>query len=286
MRKRRFKTQADIDNYVRQGYGQGEGASYMPWIRIQDVSSRGKSRETRGIKTGRIYHTLSNLEYGYLLLLEFSDEVVDIREQFPVFPTATSKRIAAELGIRYPVYKNTQVPFVMTADFLVTLRNPDGTRRLAIRTCKYEEELLPQPELARTIEKLDLEKAIWRANGHSDWKLVTDRVITNTLVDNLDWIHKRAVIARELQQPELQKRFLDGLDYFDGTDRTLSSVLRSIAKGIHVPYTDAVSMFKNLVWHKVITLDIANTRLDLSETLPSLRLNAHSTVVHLERTAA
>jgi hypothetical protein len=286
MRKRRFKTQADIDNYVRQGYGHGEGATYMPWVRIQDVSSRGKSRNTRGIKTGRIHHTLSNLEYGYLLLLEFSDEVVDIREQFPIFPTGAAKRIAAELGIRFPVYASTQVPFVMTSDFRITLRNPDGTRHTAIRTCKYEHELLPHPDLTRTIEKLELEKAVLLAEGYSDWKLVTDRAINHTLIDNLDWLHKRATIESGLRQPDLQQRFLDGLDHFDGTERTLSSVIRSVAKGIHVGYTDAVSMFKNLVWHKAITLDIANTRLDLYEALPKLRLNDQASGAQPHRRAA
>jgi hypothetical protein len=72
-------------------------------VSLQLPDDTGGARNTLGIKTGRIHHTLSNLEYGYLLLLEFSDEVVDIREQFPIFPTSAAKRIAAKLGIRYPV---------------------------------------------------------------------------------------------------------------------------------------------------------------------------------------
>lgn len=163
MRRRRFKTEADIIRYVKEGYGQGEGSSYKPWLRVQDVSSLGRSRKTPGIKSGRLHHTLSDLEYHYLLLLEFSDEVIDIREQFPLLATTTARDIAAEMGIRYPMYVGTQVPFVLTSDFCVTLQNPDGRKSLAIRTCKYESELADPKKGPRAIEKLELERAIWAA---------------------------------------------------------------------------------------------------------------------------
>jgi hypothetical protein len=73
MRARRFKTQNDIDMYVAQGYGQGLGADYRPWLRVQDVPSRGRSRKVHGVKTGRVHHLLSDLEYTYLVVLEFSE---------------------------------------------------------------------------------------------------------------------------------------------------------------------------------------------------------------------
>jgi len=142
MGKRIFKTNADIARHIKAGFGQGEGVSYKPWVRVQDIPSTGRSRKVPGIKSGRLHHTLSDLEYHYLLLLEFSDEVVDIREQFPLFPKARSRDIAAEMGIRYPMYVGTQLPYVMTSDFLVTVQDsPGDKKRLTVRTCKYEREL-------------------------------------------------------------------------------------------------------------------------------------------------
>jgi hypothetical protein len=64
---------------VAQGYGLGLGAEYKPWLRVRDVPSRGRSRRVRGIKTGGIHRVLSDLEYAYLVILEFSERVVDIR---------------------------------------------------------------------------------------------------------------------------------------------------------------------------------------------------------------
>jgi hypothetical protein len=84
MRGRRFETQNDIDRYVAQGYVRGSGADYKPWLRVQDVPSRGRSRKFKGLKTGRVRHVLSDLEYAYLVVLEFSELVIDIREQFPL----------------------------------------------------------------------------------------------------------------------------------------------------------------------------------------------------------
>jgi len=57
LRGRSFKTQSDIDR--------------------QDVPSHGRSRKVLGVKTDRLHHLLSDLEYGYLLVSEFSPDVVD-----------------------------------------------------------------------------------------------------------------------------------------------------------------------------------------------------------------
>jgi len=104
VRGRRFKTQADIDRYIAQGYGQGEGVTYKPWLRVQDVPSNGRSRKVLGIKTGRQHHLLSDLEFGYLLVLEFSEQVIDIREAFPIFRQNTPERSAYSSAFNIPVF--------------------------------------------------------------------------------------------------------------------------------------------------------------------------------------
>jgi hypothetical protein len=85
MRGRKFKTQADVDRSITQGYGRGEGENYLPWFRVQDIPSRGRSRKVHGVKTNRVHHLVSDLEFSYHLVLEFSENVIDIREQYPLF---------------------------------------------------------------------------------------------------------------------------------------------------------------------------------------------------------
>lgn len=41
--RRRFKSEADIARFIEDRYGQGEGFSYKPWFRVQNVSLRWSS---------------------------------------------------------------------------------------------------------------------------------------------------------------------------------------------------------------------------------------------------
>jgi hypothetical protein len=270
VRARQFKTQADLDRHVAKGYGAGEGDNYLPWLRIQDVSSRGRSRKVQGTKVNRTHHLLSDFEFWYLLLLEFSEQVVDIREQFPLFPTPEAQQIAASLGIIYPRYPSTAVPFVMTTDFVVTLVDAAGNRTTAPRTLKYEDEFAGTKELQRRLEKFELEKAIWASKGESDWKIVTPGMIGPVAVSNLQWLRKGARPERHLTHPDLHRNFLDHMGYFYSRERTLSAVIRAAAAAIRLPYADGVLLFKHLVWQKAIVVNIREDEMKLTDPCPVL----------------
>ena len=109
LRGRRFSTEADIERHISNGFGRGTGASYKPWLRVQDVPSTGHSRKVSGVKIERTFHLLSNLEYGYFLVSEFSEDVVDIREQYPLLPRGTAQSM--------PVRSAFGIPFILKALF-------------------------------------------------------------------------------------------------------------------------------------------------------------------------
>jgi hypothetical protein len=48
---------ATIARLLKQGRGSGEGATYQPWLRVQDVPSRGLSSRVRGWKTKMLLRT-------------------------------------------------------------------------------------------------------------------------------------------------------------------------------------------------------------------------------------
>jgi len=268
VRGRRFKTQADIDRYIAQGYGQGEGVTYKPWLRVQDVPSNGRSRKVLGIKTGRQHHLLSDLEFGYLLVLEFSEQVIDIREAFPIFPTEHAREISVQLGIQYPRFPGTNLLYVMSTDFLVTLQASDGSRRLAARTVKYERAFQQSNDLKRTVEKLELEKAIHSAQGIEDWKLVTETTIGSTLMANLIWLRKGKSVERHLLHTTVQLQFMDAVEYHARPGRALQSVIRAAASSTHIPFADGTMLFKHLVLQKVIRFDITDHELSLTGPSP------------------
>lgn len=271
LRGRSFKTQSDIDRHIEKGFGQGSQELYVPWLRVQDVPSHGRSRKVQGVKVDRIHHLLSDLEYGYLLVADFSPEVLDIREQYPILPVSTVQSIAHALNIRYPVYLGTKVPFVMTTDFLLTIRQPDGSTRLAARTLKYTESLKPSKGLERTLEKFQIERAYWSGRG-VDWNIVTEKDLPTTLIQNLDWLRKSATLQRHFQQRPLTESFLEELTRVREYQWPLDRVLRHIAGALFIPYTDAKAIFMHLVWHKHIVLDLTAERLSMKSTLPAIKV--------------
>lgn len=271
LRGRSFKTQSDIDRHIEKGFGQGSQELYVPWLRVQDVPSHGRSRKVHGVKVDRLHHLLSDLEYGYLLVAEFSPEVLDIREQFPLLPVPTLQSIAHALSIRYPDYPGTKVPFVMTTDFLLTIKQPDGSTRLAARTIKYTESLKPSKGLERTLEKFQIERAYWNDRG-VDWNIVTEKDLPTPLIQNLDWLRKSATLQRHLQQRPLIESFLEEIIRVREYPWSLERALRHISGVLFIPYADAKAMFMHLVWHKQILLDLTAERLSVNSAVPAFRV--------------
>ncbi|WP_345315387.1 TnsA endonuclease N-terminal domain-containing protein [Ferrimonas gelatinilytica] len=153
---------SDYQRALKKKFGLGERCEYMPWLRVQDVNSCGNSGKIEGLKFGRTHHTLSEHESCLFYIAEFSDSIIDIREQFPLLPLDLSVKIAQTLGVDHPV--NPQSPGkeinVMTTDFLLTRTDGTTTWYEAV-SVKPEDKLKDQ----RTAEKLDIERTWWQLQG-------------------------------------------------------------------------------------------------------------------------
>jgi len=171
-----------IDRRLKEGRGQGRGAEYKPYLRVQDVPSQGLATRVGGWKTGREHHFMSCLECDYFYLLEWSSAVVDIREQYPLDLDETLA-IASDLGIRHPTDPHTREPVVMTSDFVNTVRQSIGAIEHA-RTLKYTKDL----GSPRVMEKFEIERLYWASRG-VDWGIVTEREIDPALAKNIRWLH-------------------------------------------------------------------------------------------------
>lgn len=183
------KRTTPIDKKVKDGHGQGIGVDYKPWLVIQDVSSLGRSTRLKGIKIPRQYEFLSDLERNYFYLLEYSDLVVDIREQFPLLPIEETLIIAEELGIKHPTHPQTKEPIVMTTDFVVTKLEQGQPVNLA-RTLKYKDDLMDK----RVIEKFEVEREYWERKG-IDWGIVTELEVPKEMALNISFVHSYADLS-------------------------------------------------------------------------------------------
>src|SRR5699024_11166945 len=139
---------------------------YQPWLKIQDVSSLGRSTRLKGIKTGRQHEFLSDLERIYFYLTEFSDAVLDIREQFPLLPQEETIVIAEELGIKHPSKLKTGDRIVMSTELLLTVDKGQRVFEVA-HTIKMKDKLLEE----RVLEKFEIELVYCEPRGIS-WGII------------------------------------------------------------------------------------------------------------------
>jgi hypothetical protein len=168
-------------NRIKNGYGQGVGKDYKPFIQAHDnkVASEGWLTRHLGWKTQRIHHTLSEHERRYLYYLEWLDEVVDIREQFPLLPQKRTEEIAAQLGIKHPHVDGQ--PVIMTTDFVITLQTREGLV-IVVRTVKPASKLT-----SRTLELFEIERRYFAEQG-IDWGIILDNKLPKILIKNVEWI--------------------------------------------------------------------------------------------------
>jgi hypothetical protein len=77
-------TEDKYQRFLNEGRGQGTGADYKPWLTINDYPSMGRVSRVLGWKTGRVHHLFTDIQTRYFYLLDWSDQVTDIRECFPL----------------------------------------------------------------------------------------------------------------------------------------------------------------------------------------------------------
>lgn len=186
-KRNRNITAAKIDNMIKEGRGHGHGSDYLPWLTIRDVPSQGLSTRVAGWKTGRVHHFLSQVDLDYFYILDWSDVVLDIREQYPL-PLEATQEIAEKLGIKHPVDPKTREAVVMTSDFLIDVQ-VNHRVELKARAIKSANELSSK----RKIEKLEVERTYWKEQG-VDWGIVIENEIPEAFVKNVKWVHS----ARDL----------------------------------------------------------------------------------------
>jgi|CXWL01.1.fsa_nt_gi hypothetical protein len=160
--------------------GKGQLQDYMPHDQVGDVPSQGASRRVLGWKTGREHHTLSTHESRYFYICEWSRNVIDIREQYPLPLTATLA-IAQQLGIRHPYARGQNQ--IMATDFLVTAL-------IEGRSVEFARYIKPAAALEddRALEKAEIER-MFHASEKRDWGIVTEHEIPAILADNIKFIH-------------------------------------------------------------------------------------------------
>ncbi|OOM82429.1 transposon Tn7 transposition protein TnsA [Clostridium puniceum] len=260
----------EIEKMLKEGSGNGIGKDYIPWIRIQDVASTGRVTRVKGIKTGRQHELLSDMERNYFYLLEFSNEVVDIREQYPLLPLEDTLAIAMELGITHPKDPKTNEPIVMTTDFLVTVEN-NGEYLEVARTIKTKDDLLNK----RIMEKFEIERMYWRKK-EIDWGIVTENEIDRIIAHNISFIQGYKDISaidcfEAIDDQELKDFIYEFMKRIVDDKRSVRKICSEFDSDMELEKGSGLSIFKYLVINKIIKIDITQG-IDVNKHIPIISI--------------
>ncbi|MFZ3422743.1 TnsA endonuclease N-terminal domain-containing protein [Vibrio harveyi] len=247
-RGRKIESLDDYQRHLRNKYGLGQGANYKPWLRIQDVKSKGTRSLIYGRKSQRDHHMMSSIESEHFYLAEFSNRVVDIREQFPLFPLNFTQKVAKTLGVQHPTHPHTKEPIIMTTDQLLTIDSSQGTTYHAI-SVKSEDD---SSDL-RVLEKNDIERVCWELLGVK-FSYFTGNELTRVQSSNLLWAtspFRKNPVSFSTEQVNCALSILTVRQYF------IEDICNQLISMNVTTHEDALLLIRFLIADRYIEVDLS-----------------------------
>lgn len=238
-----------VARWIAAGFGQGAGREYKPFLYVRDVPSTGLSSMVSSRITCRTHHYLSSLELSVHLLAEFDKGTQDIREQFALLPWEETRQIAADAGIRHPIYPGTQTPIVMTTDLLVTQTKGNKVSHRAI-------SVKPAGELsARTADKLWIEQVYWLRRG-VEWRLVAEDDIPKHKAQNLRFFELARVAEAPAHVVVTPAEFSRQFERLWQRDKRYIELLSAASQAVGVDNETGHVLLGKAVWAHESAIDI------------------------------
>jgi len=248
-KRSRSWNEAIYRRYIREGRGQGCGLDYKPWITVRDFPSFGIVSRVMGRTTGRIYHLMSANETNLFYLLDWSDIVLDIKEQYPLSDLGEVIAIAEKAQIRYPYDNRSGFPYVMTSDFLI--ETTSGAVALAVKPASE----LKKP---RVREKLEIERRYWLSKDVK-WELVTEREINHVKARNIEWLSQAYDLTQFGLCSEIQKvcaeYMISAFAFFE--NRPVQELFVNVEQYFGFMSGIGLCIYKNLVYQRKLKIDIS-----------------------------
>ncbi|WP_139892847.1 TnsA endonuclease N-terminal domain-containing protein [Bacillus sp. D386] len=253
---KRVWNESKYEKMVKEGYGQGALNHYKPWVDVFSFPSQGRVGRIHSKKIGREIHSFSELETNYIYIFDWLEDVIDIREQYPLDLKETIK-IANDISVRHPCDNKSGFEYVLTTDLLIVKK-----QTTIARSIKYSKDLNNK----RTLEKLEVEHLYWK-NKNIDWKLLTEKQINAVFLDNIKYL--RGIRLDNLQYTKEQlfeickvivvtmlqwsQRIFDMIEY--------------ISYKLRLETDDCYCIIRWLISEKILILDVTKIKFDKSALL-------------------
>ena len=238
-------SETQFAKWIKEGRGQGLNSDYKPWLTVRDLPSLGRVHRVFGHKSKRTHHLLSDLELSVFLMLEWHNEITQIREQFPL-ERENTRQLAEAAGIKYPRVAGTDQ--YMSSDFLVDSAN-DNEPRFVLQA-KYASAL----QDSRTVEKLELERRYWQEK-ELPWDLITEKDIPVVVTKNINWLYP-AKRREEDSELELQRIEFYAHHFAKSPNKGIVAICKELDVVYNLPLGESLYEVRQLLAKRYFTFDI------------------------------
>lgn len=228
-----------------------EGKDYVPYTKTNTFSSKGRATRVMGIKTGRIHHLQSDNQYRAFMYYEWADQVVDIRESYPLLDVM--EVIDSKDDLRFDKFKDKEKnkQFILTTNFLLTIAKGDGNIEYVARTVKNTSEL----SRAITAEKLEIERRYWEAKG-IEWKVITEKELDKQYVKNVEFA-RETLLQSQYQQEVLQDMGNKlAIVLMNSAEQSLRQTLKEYERIMNLDEGIGLFVFRYLIAKKKVRIDM------------------------------
>lgn len=257
-----------LNRWIQEGRGQGERKDYKPWLTVQDFPSKGRVTRIFGWKTKRTHHFFTDSEARYFYLLEWEDDVIDIREHYPLFNC--EEVIQNKTGLNFNLFKDkdTGTPYILSTSFLITLKKTNGKIAYVARSLKADYEL----ERKTALERLEIERRYWQSQN-IDWGIVTQKEIPVVKAKNIEWIHSSLypVDERGFTDEEVNYYCYAFIEKLAGSNTSVRDFATRFDRLFNLDTGSGVYIFKHLIALKRIMVDM-NKKIDLNDSTQSIEI--------------
>lgn len=272
-KRRRTMTWDKLQKHLSQGFGMGHGAEYRPWLilRRKNPSKTSNQLAAHLSPLRRDACFFSRGEYQIALLLLWLG-VEDLREQYPLWPIAhphplygvlgsdgpNSKYctglldIAQLAGIDHGVYPGTNIPYVATIDFLLTVKI-EGELRLVAISCKPFED--PSSDIKwRVLERLELERRYAEANGIL-YYVYNSRLVPILMAGQLEWCIDLAFLDDAQHLVTFVERF--ATEFESTPDLAIADAVVRACQICNISLDDGWTVFRHCAWSQKVDIDLS-----------------------------
>lgn len=246
------QTTKKIAKLIEEGYGQGEGIEYRPFLDTIRVSSRGRVSRIKGWG-GRVHHFLSDSETRLFYLYEFAGKE-DIREHYPLLEGMEEiiPNLDDEL-LKRLVNQNTGEPLILTTTFLITEKDENGELSYFARSVKDYRQL----ENKQVIDRFEIMKKYWEDKG-VDYGIITNKEIPLMVAKNIEFIHPFFHLDEYGIGDEMQKFLKNRLVDMIGNSETkqIKEILSMFDSEFNIDQGTGIVIYKHLLSRKILIVNM------------------------------